>query len=316
MKSINEKFFFRPAKNGQHVSVHNLILMVYTPEKAAQFGLTKVYAPYVENFRTEDECHKQNLRFADTSIIAELDTKQDKLQAYLVKSTSAAREVPIEATASAANRVYYAMGPYLEAAGKEYNINATEVRKLVALLKQEPLAADVATLGMTAVVDVLVKVNTEFTKVYLQRKADLSARQMAEKMVTIRPKVDDGAKLNFLMINSRYNVAYLDGDAEQMAAIGELIDAINGILAQFQRVIGTTPEGDSDSDIDLPDTGGDSGSTDGGEAGGSEGSGSDTDSGSGSEGSGSEHSGSDSGDGGGTTPPPTDDEDDGGSLVG
>ncbi len=316
MKKVKENFYFRAARNAEHYNLHRDILDVLTAAVAAEFGFTIVHSPYLEFFATEQESFMKNRRYEETYLIVKKHANRESIFTYLIMSTSAARNLPMNEIAEAANRVYFLLEPHRNLTRFNYASTTAALAKLLTELRKEEYAADLEILGMTATVEALYQENEEFRTIYNKRSDEGLVRYNAEKMTSVRLKVDDAARACFEMVNALYRVYYLQGDAEKMAALEAIIDKINALMLELQKTLArsgvaakpgseeedddivtgddTTENGDSSTDEgsgeSTPDTGDSEGGTDGETSGGNE---------------------------GGTTPPPTTDGgDDDGEVVG
>ncbi len=319
MKKIKENFYFRAARNAEHYNLHRDILDVVTAEIAAEFGFTIVHSPYLEYFGTEHVSFMKNRRYEDTYLVVQKHGNREAIFNYLLTSTSVAQNLPMTAVAEAARRVYFLLEPHRNLARLNYASATASLAKLLTELKNEGYAADLEILGMTGTVESLYQENEEFRTTYNKRSDEGLVRYNAEKMSSIRLKVDDAARACFEMINALYLLAYMNGNTETMAALGAIIDRINALMLELQKTLSRSgvagkPEGEEEDDEFVTDDetteDGDS-STEEGDSSTDEGGGEttpDTDDSEGGTGSGNED--------GTTTPPTTDEGDDDGEVVG
>ncbi len=281
-KRIKTRFNFRSARNAEHYGLHHDILDVLDEKIVAAFELFKVHEPYMDYFKYEVKGFLQNRRYKETHLIKEKNASRVGIFAYLAQNVSTARNLPTQEIADAAERLYYLLEPYRNLSRLNYASISARMVDLLTELRKEEYAADLETLGMTDTVETLYQENEEFRTIYKQRSDEKLARHNAEKMKVIRLKVDDAAKACFEMINAQYLLAYMNGDAEKMAALGAIIDKINALLLELQKTLsrvgiaakpvssesedtlpddttedeGSTEDGDSSTDGETEDTGG------------------------------------------------------------
>lgn len=291
MKEINATISFGAAKNAQHFEVHGKILTYISDDFAAEYGFSAKLQKYKDLYAIEAGIFSPNKAFYETSEVVTLDDRRDRGALYLTNRARTAEYSLDEEEAEAGRLLTYAMTPYALGYTKDYDSNSALLRQLIATLRKPEYAAAVAKLGLTPGIDAAEDANDAFGTVYETRYKEYLTRISTETMKSIRPQVDGGAHDTFKAINALYLVNEMTTqDPQVQAALGEVIDNINGRLAWFERVLDGTAEGDADN---TPDTDGGTTPDNGG---------SDPDNGGGSD---DPTPDPNPGDGGGETPDPT-----------
>lgn len=287
MKAINTEFKYYRAHNAEHLRVHKESLKQGTVEFAVQFALEAVRRVYSDLVDQEDDLHLRSRGFEDTKIVAGLDGERDALFTFAYQTIYYAQFLPIAEMAEAGTRLYFVAKTFTGTNSLNYESNTTNIDEFVTEMKKAERAADVATLHLTDIIDLLGQKNADFETAYYGRSQEIFARDTEDNMKTTRQKVDDAARAYFEAINALYQINELvTKDPEKKAALEAVIDGINTLLNQLQRNISrrgtdTPTEADPDNkpadgdttdtppatDDDSSDTGStdDSGSTDGGD---------------------------------------------------
>ena len=236
MDYINTEVGFSKARNPEHYQVHRKLLEKATQELAEKYGFAPLRTPYADYYATEDDCYLRNLGFELTPEIVTSDGKRDDLLLYLLHSIENATLLPIEDKAKAGKHLTFVVKPYKKAHRLSMAQETGAVADLVKKLKEEENQADVETLGLTEIVQLLDEANESFDELYGSRAGESLSRATSETMRTIRPKVDKAFKKMATAINALYQVNELvEKDPEKREELGALIKGINEILHQLQK---------------------------------------------------------------------------------
>lgn len=271
MKAINTEFKYYRAHNAEHLRVHKESLKQGTVEFAVQFALEAVRRVYSDLVDQEDDLHLRSRGFEDTKIVAGLDGERDALFTFAYQTIYYAQFLPIAEMAEAGTRLYFVAKTFTGTNSLNYESNTTNIDEFVTEMKKAERAADVATLHLTDIIDLLEQKNADFETAYYGRSQEIFARDTEDNMKTTRQKVDDAARAYFEAINALYRINELvTKDPEKKAALEAVIDGINTLLNQLQRNISrrgtdTSAEADPDNkpaDTETPDTTPDTGGSD------------------------------------------------------
>ena len=236
MDYINTEVGFSKARNPEHYQVHRKLLEKATQELAEKYGFAPLRTPYADYYATEDDCYLRNLGFELTPEIVTSDGKRDDLLLYLLHSIENATLLPIEDKAKAGKHLTFVVKPYKKANRLSMAQETGAVADLVKKLQEEENQADVETLGLTEIVQLLDEANESFDELYGSRAGESLSRATSETMRTIRPKVDKAFKKMATAINALYQVNELvEKDPEKREELGALIKGINEILHQLQK---------------------------------------------------------------------------------
>lgn len=299
MKEIISVYLMR-GRNAEQFLFHHNVLAVFTREKAAELKIEELHATYAALFEKEDLAFKQNTAFEQTPEIVAQDRARDDLFMYVRNLIDANLTCPVADKKEAAEKLAFVMRPYRNAPYKSYLENTTLVINMVADLQQEANKTYLTTLGLTEAVAQLKTANDTFNRTFTLRSDERLNRDTADKMVEIRPLVDEAYRAAAKVINALSCVNTLvTHDTAQEALLSQLIDDINAQVVEFQHTLVRRNGG---KEPDLPSDGDGTGTD---KPGSGSGSGSDTD---------KPGSGSGSGSGGGTDKPGSGDGDGGTSF--
>lgn len=286
-------------RNAEQFLFHHNVLAVFTREKAAELKIEELHATYAALFEKEDLAFKQNTAFEQTPEIVAQDRARDDLFMYVRNLIDANLTCPVADKKEAAEKLAFVMRPYRNAPYKSYLENTTLVINMVADLQQDANKTYLTTLGLTEAVAQLKTANDTFNRTFTLRSDERLNRDTADKMVELRPQVDEAYRAAAKVINALSCVNTLvTHDTAQEALLSQLIDDINAQVVEFQHTLVRRNGG---KEPDLPSDGGGTGTDKPG-------------SGDGSGSGGTDKPGSGSGSGsGGTDKPGSGDDGDGGT---
>lgn len=264
MKQINKDYNFVYARNAEHMQLHTNMLEVITSEFATAQGLATQHAAYATAEGDEADCFLGNQAFEDTPELQASDRTRDYAFYLVANVVDAYAKYAIDAEELAAGkRLAYLIRPARNAARKGYAEETAILTDLYGKLLDTTSAPDLETLHLTEAVEAAKAANETFNALYLARSAEMASRATTATMKELRPKTDAAFRELAEAINALYLVnAITTKDAEKEKALGEAIDAANGLLIQLDRVIrvrlgkgsgATTPEEPEPTDPEQPD---------------------------------------------------------------
>lgn len=263
MKKIPAILYLKSARNAEHYNLQEALLKAVPADFATQYKLAGLRGNYQSLFEKEDSIYLQNQGFAGTKELSDKDAVRDRLF-RLVRLTAQSKELSLVPEEAAAGRqLAFAMKPYGNAASKPDAENTAMVSDLLKKLQSEEYSPYVQTLGLAGAVAALKTANDEFAELYSRRADEKRERTVAEKLLQVRPLVDEAARKLFEAINAVYMVSeVVEEDAAKMAAVGAVVDAVNAEIVQFsetlsRRGIGSkTKVGPDDKPLIPPEGGG------------------------------------------------------------
>lgn len=132
----------------------------------------------------------QSRASVETEQIAEVDKKADELIVFLLATFRTNRTSPVQAMRAAAETLYLKTKPYLGCQTLPQGQQIQKMRGLLADITTTEMSAHITTLGLTAVVEELDSVTTQYSALIEQR----SASQLANKLdagKTVRLELDE-----------------------------------------------------------------------------------------------------------------------------
>ena len=256
MKKIAIIMYLKNARNSEHYNLQEQFLRVIPADFATQYGLTQLRNSYLSLFEKEDEAYLQSQAFADTKKIEAQDSVRDQRLRYVDLSVQSKGLSTVASEVEAAEKITFAMKPYVGAAAKPYAENTAMIMNLVKKLQSDEYAPYVQTLGLTDAVTALKAANDQFIAAYSHRADAKRVRTVTDNLKTIRPQVDNAAQKLFDGINALYLVNELvDQDQAKEKAIGVVIDAVNAEIVQFTETLSRRGAGSKakvDPDDDKP----------------------------------------------------------------
>lgn len=170
----------------------------------------------------------------ETSHMREVDRQRDECVVYFTSDISQMRKSPIPAKRSAAISLYNAAKPYI---GISRLADQQETQQIIGLLvdmEKEPNKTNVATLGLTDVLQELKTLNDEFRRLTEQRMANKAANTVENSKV-IRLRMDPIYE-EMLLLAQSYNI--VQPTAETAAFITSVNALIDETKARYNQRIG------------------------------------------------------------------------------
>ena len=161
-----------------------------------------------------------------TKELSATDKKRDEALYYIFQEVLLAAKSPIESRRKVGHRLHLITKAYKDIRKERRSDRTGHVMGLLNDLDKPAVAADVAALGMTDVVNLLRTLNNEYIRLRDERLKAETATHLPSG-AEIREKNDQTVILIFRHIQAAYIVAASEDDRKM---IGELIDRINKIL--------------------------------------------------------------------------------------
>ena len=134
--------------------------------------VSDVYTRLSAAVQTEDDCYRIITRSPLTEQIAQADTTRDNTFIGLKTMVEALSRVGTAAQKDAAPRVLQAIRDYQVSTTENYELESTHIEQLIQVLEINPLSADCATLGITALVAQLKSENQQVQALISQRSEE------------------------------------------------------------------------------------------------------------------------------------------------
>lgn len=157
-----------------------------------------------------------------TALIEEWDQRRDNTYVGIRTLTDALLRIGTDQQKQAAERVTGCLGHYKVSISERYQDESEKLTQLIQELEAQPLAADVATLGLTAHVATL-KTENETTQRYLAMRQEERAQQDPQAMNKARAATDEAYTLLVTLINA-YAVTQSEGG---VSPYDQCIDYVN-----------------------------------------------------------------------------------------
>lgn len=197
----------------------------YTDEMLASFASElELLTDLVNKSYTSDE----------TALMADNDKHRDELVVYFTSTISQMTKSPLAAQKAAAVSLYNQVKPYV---GIYRLADQQETQQIIGLLvdmEKEPNKTNVATLGLTPVLQELKATNDEFIRLTEQRTANkMAASSDNSKTVRLRliPLYED-----MILLAQSYNI--VQPTAETTAFVASLNSLIDETKARYNQRIG------------------------------------------------------------------------------
>lgn len=212
---------------GMHVDLQQQIYDLVHP-----FGAEKILldATDIPKWKSDIDLEKESVREPTaskvTKYLSEKNKKRSEIISLLFQEIRLASKSPIEARSTAGHRLRIATDAYKGLQNENMNDATGHIAGLLLDLEKTDAAADLATIGMTPLVQMLRTINSEFITLRDERlKSEASIGVV--KGSTLRAKNDEAANEIFKHIEAAYLSTSSDDDRK---AIGELIDRINRVI--------------------------------------------------------------------------------------
>ena len=236
-----EKIDLKGLRNEEHFQFHTETLSLIESSNPQALGIDGLLPAYKANYSDEAEALDVIRKSAVTDDLSKADTLRDTtLMGMKAALKSAGNHFQAEKRQAAA-RVKIVFDHYGKVTLKPYDEETAAINSLLTDL--QPLAADLATLGLTDWVTELGANNRAFDTLKKERYTEASAKTQL-RMKEVRVLVDE----NFKSIAERVNALMIvNGEAAYTAFVNELnqrIDAYTRTLAQRRgrNAAGDTPD--------------------------------------------------------------------------
>ena len=185
-----------PIRLGKFNNAEYTNFMNRTLNQAVAVGIEKIGASetlidnITANVNKMTDIVAQSRASVETAQIAEVDKKADELIVYLMATFRTNRTSPIQAMRTAAETLYLKTKPYV---GCQTLPQGQQIQKMHGLLSDittSEMSAHITTLGLSAVVEELGTITTQYSALIEQR----SASQLANKLdagKTVRLELDE-----------------------------------------------------------------------------------------------------------------------------
>ena len=147
-------------------------LIVTTLGQDCPAMVSDVYTRLSAAVVTEDDCYRIITRSPLTEQIAQADTTRDNTFIGLKTMVEALSRVGTAAQKDAAPRVLQAIRDYQVSTTENYELESTHIEQLIQVMEINPLSADCATLGITALVAQLKSENQQVQALISQRSEE------------------------------------------------------------------------------------------------------------------------------------------------
>jgi hypothetical protein len=237
MKTILNQSFNR-SRNAEHIQYHSDTLAVVTAVLAVKYNFSAFLEAYAALYKQEEEVFAQNQAFEYTKVIESKDLKRDNLWMFIKMTIEGNLLSPDVEKQAIAETLAFAIKPYRNAHELPYAENTAQITSVIAELQREDLAKNIATLGLTDAVAQLGAANTDFNETYIARTDEKLNRVSADKMKTLRPRVDRAFVDVCNVISVLYQANELTTQTPETASeLGSVIDRINALSLQLQQTI-------------------------------------------------------------------------------
>ena len=185
-----------PIRLGKFNNAEYTNFMSRTLNQALAAGVEKIGASetliegFTANVNKMTDIVAQSRASVETAQIAEVDKKADELIVYLMATFRTNRTSPIQAMRTAAETLYLKTKPYVGCQTLPQGQQIQKMRGLLADITTTEMSAHITTLGLSAVVEELGTITTQYSALIEQR----SASQLANKLdagKTVRLELDE-----------------------------------------------------------------------------------------------------------------------------
>ena len=185
-----------PIRLGKFNNAEYTNFMSRTLNQAVAVGIEKIGASetlingFTANVNKMTEIVAQSRASVETAQIAETDKKADELIVYLMATFRTNLTSPIQAMHTAAKKLYLKTKPYVGCQTLPQGQQIQKMRGLLSDISNADMSAHITTLGLTAVVEELNTITTQYSALIEQR----TASQLANKLdagKTVRLELDE-----------------------------------------------------------------------------------------------------------------------------
>lgn len=212
---------------GMHIDVQMQLYGLIHPVAPEKILLDASDIPtWKTNLDLEKDVVSESNASEVTKELSATDKKRDEALYYIFQEVLLAAKSPIESRRKVGHRLHLITKAYKDIRKERRSDRTGHVMGLLNDLDKPAVAADVAALGMTDVVNLLRTLNNEYIRLRDERLKAETATHLPSG-AEIREKNDQTVTLIFRHIQAAYIVAASEDDRKM---IGELIDRINKIL--------------------------------------------------------------------------------------
>ncbi|MBQ2857923.1 MAG: hypothetical protein IJE78_12530 [Bacteroidaceae bacterium] len=185
-----------PIRLGKFNNAEYTNFMSRTLNQALAAGVEKIGASetliegFTANVNKMTDIVAQSRASVETAQIAETDKKADELIVYLMATFRTNLTSPIQAMRTAAETLYLKTKPYVECQTLPQGQQIQKMRGLLSDISTAEMSVHITTLGLTAVVEELNTITTQYSALIEQR----TASQLANKLdagKTVRLELDE-----------------------------------------------------------------------------------------------------------------------------
>lgn len=212
---------------GMHVDLQQQLYDLIHPFAADKILLDATDVP---SWKSDIDLEKESVREPTaskvTKYLSEKSKKRSEIVSLLFQEVRLASKSPIDTRSAAGHRLRIVTDTYKGLQNENMNDATGHIAGLLLDLEKTDEAADLATIGMTPLVQMLRTINSEFITLRDERLKS-EALIGVVKGSTLRAKNDEAANEIFKHIEAAYLSTSSDDDRK---AIGELIDRINRVI--------------------------------------------------------------------------------------
>ncbi|WP_455639625.1 DUF6261 family protein [Parabacteroides sp.] len=197
----------------------------FSAELIAEFGETLALLTDLVNVSTISD---------ETSQLREVDAYRDECIVFFTSDISQKRKSPIAAQKNAAVSLYNVIKPYVGIGRLADQQETQQILGLLVDMEKEPNKTNVATLGLTAVLEELKAANDEFARLTEQRTANKAANAIDNSKV-VRQRMEPIYE-EMLLLAQSYNI--VQPTAETTAFVTAVNALIDETKARYNQRIG------------------------------------------------------------------------------
>ena len=216
--------------NGLHAQFHQRMYQLVTAEDTAALNLSAdLLTEWRRLIDLEISINREAQAFVETKLMEAKDSERDALITYifgLIRSQTAA---PIASLSEAARRLEIAIRPYAGLQKEAYDAESLHIIGLLEDFAKPQLAADLGTLGLTAVTQQLKQLNEEYMALRVSRTEQRADQQLPPSKV-VRPQTDEA----YYTVCRYIEATYLLGSAQAKATIDTLARRMNQLITELR----------------------------------------------------------------------------------
>ena len=165
-----------------------------------------------------------------TGQLDDLEKQRDSLLTFLFATINSGVSLPIAAQSEAAKALELIIRPYKNTQSLPDQQETVVINGLLADLGADSAETALATLGQTAIVAELKKINDQYAELTAQRSRDSEARAVAtESAGSLRKRIDP-------LFEAIRQIAQAESIANPTAATAEFVLAFNGLVREVDRL--------------------------------------------------------------------------------